>query len=67
MTNRERIALLDAAKRTDGWGLFNPKTTAKLAERGLFVKERHPVYGMQWRITKAGRALLADQNEQEEE
>ena len=59
MNNRERMALLEAANRRDGWGLFNQKTTQKLAGRGFFVKEKHPVYGMQWRITEAGREALA--------
>jgi hypothetical protein len=53
------VALLDAAMRPGGWGLFKPKTTAKLAERGYFVKERHPGYGMRWRITAAGRHALS--------
>ncbi len=55
LTGREKIALRDAAKRHDGWGLFHPKTTAKLAARGFFAKDRHPIYGMRWRITEAGR------------
>lgn len=60
LTERERGALLDAAKRPGGWGLFNPKTTAKLAERGYFVLEKHPLtgYGMRYRITAAGRAAI---------
>ena len=39
--------------------LFNPKTTTKLAARGFFIKETHPVYGMQWRITAHGREVAA--------
>ncbi|MGJ4945030.1 hypothetical protein ACQR1W_31005 [Bradyrhizobium sp. HKCCYLS1011] len=60
MNARELKALQEAADRPDGWGLFQPKTTTKLAECGFFVKEKHPVYGMQWRITEAGRAALAE-------
>jgi hypothetical protein len=59
LDKRSRQALLDAAERPGGWGLFHPKTTAKLAERGFFVKERHPGYGMQWRITAEGLAALS--------
>lgn len=58
LTVRERIALTDAAERPGGWGLFNAKTTAKLAERGYFVRDQHPSYGMKWRITDAGRKAL---------
>jgi hypothetical protein len=58
LNKREAVALFDAAKRPGGWGLFFPKTTAKLAERGFFIKEKHPVYGMQWRITASGHAAL---------
>ena len=60
MNARELKALEEAADRPDGWGLFQPKTTAKLAERGYFVKAKHSVYGMQWQITDAGRAALAE-------
>jgi hypothetical protein len=60
MNTLEREALLDAANRPGGWGLFKSKTTEKLAAKGYFVKERHPHYGMQWRITDAGRAALAE-------
>ena len=60
LTFRERVALKDAANRPGGWGLFNPKTTAKLSKRGFFVLERHPGYGMRYRITAAGRAALAE-------
>jgi hypothetical protein len=56
---REKIALRDAVNRPGGWGLFNPKTTAKLAQRGYFVKELHPAYGMLWRITAAGRHAIS--------
>lgn len=60
LTARERAALAEAAEKyRDGWGLFKARTTASLAERGFFVKERHPAYGMQWRITDAGRTALA--------
>jgi hypothetical protein len=58
MTKREIIALKDAADRIGGWGLFNRKTTEKLAEQGYFEKAQHPNYGNQWRITDAGRAAL---------
>jgi hypothetical protein len=59
LTWRENLALRDAAARPGGWGLYYPKTTAKLAERGFFVKERHHGYRMQWRITDAGRHALS--------
>jgi hypothetical protein len=58
LNKREALALSDAAKRPGGWGLFFPKTTAKLAERGFFIKDIHRGYGMQWRITESGRAAL---------
>ena len=58
LTVRELIALRDAANRPGGWGLFNPKTTARLAAAGYFVRDHHPGYGMQWRITDAGRKAL---------
>lgn len=64
LTERERIALLGAIKNPGGWGLFYPKTTDKLAERGFFEKARHPVYNMRWRITEAGRAALAADEQQ---
>ncbi|WP_315740160.1 MULTISPECIES: hypothetical protein [unclassified Bradyrhizobium] len=60
LTSREKLALKDAVERPGGWGLFNPKTTAKLAERGFFIKENLNGYGMQWRITDAGRAALTE-------
>jgi len=60
LTTRETIALRDAAGRPGGWGLFNRKTTDRLALLGYFEKERHPSYGMQWKITDAGRAALAE-------
>ncbi|MCS3449814.1 hypothetical protein M2222_001365 [Bradyrhizobium elkanii] len=59
MNKREIEALQDAAGRPGGWGLFKQKSTAKLAELGYFVKEKHPAYGNQFRITDAGRAALA--------
>ncbi|TYO65564.1 hypothetical protein FXV83_16670 [Bradyrhizobium hipponense] len=59
MKSREIEALKDAATRPGGWGLFKQKTTAKLPELGYFVKEKHPAYGNQFRITDAGRAALA--------
>lgn len=58
LTKREVIALKDAARRPGGWGLFNRKTTDRLATIGCFEKAKHSMYGMQWRITPAGRALL---------
>jgi hypothetical protein len=62
LTILEREALIDAAKRPGGWALFKAKTTAKLAARGWFVQDCHPAYGMQWRITEAGRAALNGTN-----
>ncbi|WP_316207355.1 hypothetical protein [Bradyrhizobium sp. SZCCHNR3118] len=59
MNAREKQALEEAASRLDGWGLFLPKTTAKLAAKGYFEKAEHPSLGNQWRITAAGRAALA--------
>lgn len=59
LTQRDRVALRDAAYRSGGWGLFFPKTTAKLAERGLFERAEHPSYGERWRITDAGRDAVA--------
>lgn len=56
LTARELAALREASGRPGGWGFFSPKTTARLAERGFFVKQKHPSYGMHWRITAAGRA-----------
>lgn len=56
---REIIALLDATKSPGGWGLFNRKSTEKLAARGYFERAEHRAYGMQWRITDAGRAALS--------
>lgn len=56
LTRSEVFALQDAIDQPGGWGFYRPKTTAKLAERGFFVKDHRPSYGMQWRITAAGRA-----------
>jgi len=57
MSTRERKALR-LATEAGGWAFFLPKTTETLAEKGFFIKEQHPVYGMQWRITAAGRDAL---------
>ena len=59
LSERKREVLRDAASRLGGWALFKPRTTEKLAGLGFFTKEKHPVYGMQWRITEAGRAALS--------
>lgn len=59
MSSRDYAALLEAAERPGGWGLFKLQTTKKLAGRGYFEKVQHPSYGMQWQITDAGRAALA--------
>ena len=53
-------ALLEAAQRPGGWALFKRKTTAKLASRGWFEPAEHPMYGPVFRITPAGRAVLAE-------
>lgn len=58
LTIRDRQALLDAANRPGGWGLFMRKTTEKLALKGYFEKVQHPSYGPQFRITDAGRAVV---------
>lgn len=58
LNKSERETLADAADRDGGWGLFRPKTTARLAERGYFERAQHRSYGQQWRITDAGRAAL---------
>jgi hypothetical protein len=55
-TKLEMTALIDAAQRPGGWGLYNPKTTAKLAKRGFFVLETHTELGMRYRLTQLGRA-----------
>lgn len=61
LTAREIEALKDAARPgRDGWGLFMPRTTAKLSGRGYFEREKHPIYGMQYRITEFGRAALKE-------
>jgi hypothetical protein len=52
-------ALLEAAQRPGGWALFKRKTTAKLASRGWFEPAEHPLHGPVFRITPAGRAVLA--------
>jgi hypothetical protein len=52
-------ALLEAAQRPGGWALFKRKTTAKLAGRGWFEPAEHPLHGQVFRITAAGRAVLA--------
>lgn len=54
LTSAEMIALLDAGRSNTGWGLFKPKTTARLAERGYFEKRQHPYYGEQWHLTESG-------------
>ncbi|WP_316200863.1 MULTISPECIES: hypothetical protein [unclassified Bradyrhizobium] len=60
LTVREKLALKDAVEHPEGWGLFNPKTTAALAARGYFAKQKHQSYGMQWRITEAGREAYSE-------
>jgi hypothetical protein len=60
MKIREIEALREAADRPGGWGLFKRSTTEKLAAKGYFEKAIHPAYGTHWRITKAGRAALAE-------
>ena len=61
LTMREIEALNDAVRPgRDGWGLFMPRTTAKLSTRGYFAREMHPVYGAQYRITDAGRSALKE-------
>jgi hypothetical protein len=59
LTKIEKRALEEAG-RCAGWGLFSPRTTARLAERGLFEKAEHPWYGQKWRMTDAGRAALLE-------
>lgn len=54
LTEREWLALKDAAERPGGWGLFKQKSTESLATLGYFVKDTHQEYGAQWRITGAG-------------
>jgi hypothetical protein len=61
MGSREYGALLEAAERPGGWGLFREQTTKKLAAKGYFEKAQHPSYGMQWQITEAGRAALLEE------
>jgi hypothetical protein len=61
MNSRDYAALLEAAEREGGWGLFKLQTVKKLANRGLFEKAQHPSYGPQYRITDAGRAELLDE------
>jgi len=58
-TRHERAALIDAVSR-NGWGLFLRTTTARLGQLGLFAKEQHPAYGMQWRLTPAGQLAAAE-------
>jgi hypothetical protein len=65
MKKREIDALRDAATRPGGWGLFMRKTTEKLAEQGLFVKEKHPSYGDQFKITESGMAAYLEATKDE--
>ncbi len=60
LTSSEIRALLEAAARPGGWALFKRKTTTKLAARGWFEPARHPLHGDVFRITAAGRAVLAE-------
>lgn len=65
MNNREIRALREAIEEWGGWGLFNPKTTDKLAAMGYFERKKHPSYDEHWFITDAGReALKTAQGEQ---
>ncbi len=65
MKKREIDALRDAATRPGGWGLFMRKTTEKLAEQGFFVKEKHPSYGPQFKLTDAGMAAYLEATKDE--
>ena len=65
MTNRELLALEEAADHPGGWGLFKEASTQKLAAKGYFKRAIHPLYCEQWRITKAGRAALAAEKKED--
>ena len=54
MNEREWEALYDAYEH-QGWAFWKGQTTRRLAERGWFGKREHPLYGLQWHITDAGR------------
>lgn len=56
---RELNALRNAAATPGGWALSYAKTTDGLSRRGWFEKAEHPRLGMIWRITDAGREVLA--------